>query len=206
MNVGTQDVGISISAAGTTQATATLLINGINWVTTVASGAGVRLFDANVGTSQTVYNAGANPLSVYPVTSAQINGLAVNAAHVLAVGTSCTYWVLSSVQVIAMPQAFMSVGTALSAAGTTQGTATALTSEVNGITTAAASSGVILYAGAAGYSQIVYNGGANPVKVYPPTGAQINALGTNNAQTLGTNTACTYYTLSTTLVIGVLSA
>lgn len=100
MNTGTQDVGVSISAAGTTQGTATLLFNGINWVTIAAANSGVILYPGNLGTSQIVYNAGANAVKVYPPTGAQINGLAVNAGHLLATNTVCVYWNLSSVQVI----------------------------------------------------------------------------------------------------------
>jgi hypothetical protein len=98
------------------------------------------------------------------------------------------------------------VGTGISAAGTTQGTATELTNALNGISTVAASSGVRLYAGSTGDSQIVYNGGANPVRVYPPTGAKINGLATNAPHVLVTNTACEFWFLSSTQVVGVLSA
>lgn len=98
------------------------------------------------------------------------------------------------------------VGTAISAAGTTQGTATALTNTLNGVSTVAAGSGVVLYAGSAGDCQLVYNGGANPVKVYPPSGAQINGLAANTPHILSTNTACEYWFLSSTQVFGVLSA
>ena len=53
---------------------------------------------------------------------------------------------------------------------------------------------------------MIYNGGANPLKVYPPSGAQINALGTNQPMTLPVRTACEFYCLTTTLWTGVLSA
>ena len=100
----------------------------------------------------------------------------------------------------------MDVGTSITAAGTAQGDATALTNTLNGITTAASGSGVVLYSGSAGDCQIVYNGGANAVKVYPPSGAKINGLATNGAMTLATNTACEFWFLSATQVVGVLSA
>jgi hypothetical protein len=98
------------------------------------------------------------------------------------------------------------VGTAISAAGTTQGTATTLTNTLNGISTVASGAGVVLWTGTAGDCQIVYNGGANAVKVYPPSGAKINGLATNAPHTLGTFTVCEYWFLSTTQVVGVLSA
>ena len=97
--------------------------------------------------------------------------------------------------------------TAISAAGTTQGTATELAAADNEITTAAAGSGVVLSASlAAGDSQTVFNAGANAVKVYPPVGMRINALATNAAMTLATNTGCLFKCISTTRVFGVLSA
>ena len=98
------------------------------------------------------------------------------------------------------------VGTSISAAGTTQGTATALTNTLNGLGTVAAGAGVVLYAGSAGDCQLVYNGGANAVKVYPPSGAKINGLASNAPHLLATNTACEYWFLSTTQIVGVLSA
>ena len=112
----------------------------------------------------------------------------------------------SGLNSLAVASIVLDVGSGLSAAGTTQGTATALTNSLNGITTAASGSGVVLYAASAGDSQIVYNGGANAVKVYPPSGAKINGLPTNSPALLATNTACEYWFLSATQVIGVLSA
>lgn len=66
----------------------------------------------------------------------------------------------------------------LTATGTTQGTALALTSDINGVTTTASGSGVIL--SSSQREVVVANAGANALSVYPPSGAQINALGTNN--------------------------
>ena len=62
-----QDTATSVSAAGTTQGTATELSAADNEVTTVASGAGVVLSSKLApGDLQTVFNAGANALKVYP--------------------------------------------------------------------------------------------------------------------------------------------
>ena len=95
----------------------------------------------------------------------------------------------------------------VSAAGTTQGTATELTAADSEITTAAAGSGVILHSTlSTGDQQTVFNAGANAVKVYPPTGMKINALATNAAMTLSTNTGCLFKCVSSTRVFGVLSA
>lgn len=95
----------------------------------------------------------------------------------------------------------------VSAAGTTQGTATELTAADSEITTAAAGSGVILHSTlSTGDQQTVFNAGANAVKVYPPTGMKINALATNTAMSLATNTGCLFKCVSSTRVFGVLSA
>ncbi len=64
-------VATSLSAAGTTQANATALAARINEVTTVTSGAGVRLPTAQAGMEVTVVNRGANPLIVYGAASGQ---------------------------------------------------------------------------------------------------------------------------------------
>ena len=97
--------------------------------------------------------------------------------------------------------------TGLAGAGTTQGTATALSYSTNSFTTVAAGSGAVLSSDAiGGDSQLVYNGGANALKVYPPSGAQINGLGANNPVSLAPSTACRFECLSPTLWTGVLSA
>lgn len=93
------------------------------------------------------------------------------------------------------------------AAGTTQATATELINGLNGITTAAANSGVILSPVlSTSDCQVVYNGGANAVNVYPPVGSRINALTANGAMVLAPNTACQFWFLSDTRIIGILSA
>ena len=102
MNQGTQDVSASITAAGTTQATATLLFNGLNMIGIAASGSGVILFAYNPGASQIVYNGGANAVTVYPPSGAKINGLALNGGHLLSTNTACIYWTISTTQVIGL--------------------------------------------------------------------------------------------------------
>ena len=100
MNVGQQDVSPPLTATGTTQATALLLINGVSYVGTVSAGSGVVLFPGNPGTSQRVYNAGLNTLKVYPASGAQINGLGTNNGMLLAPNTLCEFWNLTSTQTV----------------------------------------------------------------------------------------------------------
>lgn len=103
--------------------------------------------------------------------------------------------------------AMTDVATGLTAAGTTQGTAYESTSAKNSFTTVAAGAGTVLDSDAApGDTQMIYNGGANALKVYPPSGAQINALGANQPMLLAIRTACEFHCLSSTLWTGILSA
>lgn len=71
-----------ISAAGTTQGTATQLPDtSASHVTTVAANTGVRLpSNSTPGKLVYVHNSGANTLKIYPATGQQINNLAANAA------------------------------------------------------------------------------------------------------------------------------
>lgn len=98
------------------------------------------------------------------------------------------------------------VATALTATGTDETDAYEVTFAKNAFTTVAAGTGAILDSDAApGDSQMIYNGGANAMSVYPPSGAQINALGTNEPMLLPVKTACEFFCLTTTLWTGILS-
>lgn len=80
----------AVSAAGSTQGTATALATDYNVVTTVAASSGVVLPSSAIGRQITVINRGANPLNLYPNTSAAIDGAAANAAVVVPVNASIT--------------------------------------------------------------------------------------------------------------------
>lgn len=69
--------------------------------------------------------------------------------------------------------------TGVTATGTTQATARAMTTEWIVITTTPLNSGVGLVGFGAGVPSEVFNHGVNPLKVYPPVGSQIDALGVN---------------------------
>lgn len=96
----TQDVNAAVSAAGTTQATATELTSTVSDVTTVGSGSGVVLSSKlATGDSQLVLNSGANPLSVYPPTGMKINQLAANTAILLQPNTAAEFTCLSTTKI-----------------------------------------------------------------------------------------------------------
>lgn len=81
-----------------------------------------------------------------------------------------------------------------------QASATALTKEVNYVdTVASAGDSVKLLTPALGSHQVVYNDGANSCNVYPPSGAAIDGLGTNNPYSLAAGTSREFYGKSATL-------
>src|SRR2546423_1257319 len=97
------DAAGGISAAGTTQATATELTNAINEVTTVAANAGVILPSKGYkGDDMYIFNAGANPLNVYPPVGMRLNALSLNAPMLLQVNTACAYLFVTLTRVMAV--------------------------------------------------------------------------------------------------------
>ncbi|MFH0983663.1 MAG: hypothetical protein V2A79_19275 [Planctomycetota bacterium] len=86
------------------------------------------------------------------------------------------------------------------AAGTTQGTSTAMTADVNLVTGANGAAGVVLPVAVVGRKIIVKNTVANAnLLVYPASGAQINALGSNVAMTVPFGGMVEFLASSTTL-------
>ena len=100
--IGSQIFGnanTAVTAAGSTLATATLLLSGFNVVTTATSLQGVQLQTGLVGDVQTVFNNTSVAITVYPSAStARINQIAVGGGHVLAAYTACIYHIASSTQ------------------------------------------------------------------------------------------------------------
>lgn len=100
-----KDVG-SVSAAGTTQGTATELTASDSEITTVAAGSGVVLHSGlSAGDEQTVFNAGANAVKVYPPSGFKINALSANAPMTLATNTGCLFKCVSSTRVFGIMSA-----------------------------------------------------------------------------------------------------
>ena len=95
-----KDTAAALSAAGTTQGTATELTAADNELTTVGAGSGVALASAIAsGDSQTVFNAGANAVKVYPPSGMKINALPTNAPMLLATNTGCLFKCISTTRV-----------------------------------------------------------------------------------------------------------
>ncbi len=93
-----RSIDAAVSAAGTTQGTATVLAKEINVVSTVASGAGVALPIAVAGMVLIINNTSANTLNVYPATGGAINSGSTNAAYSHTSGASIQYYATSSSQ------------------------------------------------------------------------------------------------------------
>lgn len=96
---------LNIAAAGNpaaTQATSKKLFYRNNQVVTVVSGDGVLLQVIGDGDEQTIFNASANALLVYPPTGMKINALAVNASFSLPSGKTCAFKYLGSNQYITL--------------------------------------------------------------------------------------------------------
>lgn len=89
-----------------------------------------------------------------------------------------------------------SVNTGLTATGTTRADAYAITKTQNEFTTVASGTGCILPANAAGADITIWNQGADTLNVYPVAGAQIDALGTNNPDTIAAGSSKRYTAMS----------
>lgn len=91
-NIGTRDSSFDMTATGTTQSGAVTVVAEMNYFSTVPAGSGAVLDSAiGEGERQVVYNGGANPLTVYPHLTAQINSLGTNAGMLLPIRTSCEF-------------------------------------------------------------------------------------------------------------------
>jgi hypothetical protein len=89
----------SVTAAGTTQGTATALLRSYNIVTSVTAGnTGVILPTPTAGYIVTVVNRGGLSLNIYPATGGTIDSAAANTAITLPVGASITIEAASATQ------------------------------------------------------------------------------------------------------------
>ncbi len=88
----------TVSAAGTTQATATAIGAGNSFISTAAASSGVVLPQGQPGDEFDIYNGGANAVTVYPPTGAKINGLGTNSGMTLGTNSECHYKQWSTTQ------------------------------------------------------------------------------------------------------------
>lgn len=96
-------VATGLAATGTVQGNALEVTSVLNTFSTVASGTGAKLSStAGAGEFQTIYNGGANALTIYPQTGSSINQLAANAGMLLPINTVCRFDCTSATQWIAI--------------------------------------------------------------------------------------------------------
>ena|SRR6056300_382593 len=205
----------SVTAAGTTQGTATALTKTYNIVQTATANQGVVLPDASTGVKITVYNSTSVNIKVYPASSESIDGGSLDAPVVVRpdnvvdlIATSATSWqsllpdlddldvttVTTSGDVTIGGQIQHGVTAAIGTAGSDQGTANALVETLSVITTNAASTqGVKLPTAVAGRTVTVFNATATDCKLYPNSSDSIDGGSENASITLPANTS---YTLS----------
>ncbi len=102
---------------------------------------------------------------------------------------SATWYGVSRLNSIAsvVPYVFESVGTGIVAAGTSQGTATLITDKYSSVSTVPTGTGVVLPTFVnigVGVTLTILNDGANPLLIYPQSGASIDSLSVNAPFTL----------------------
>lgn len=91
-------VNPTVTATGTTQATATQLESEWNVITSTPANSGVVLDGFNIGVSTTVFNEGGATLKVYPPSGMNIDALAVNLPYSLTNGKQQTFSQVSATQ------------------------------------------------------------------------------------------------------------
>ena len=101
-SINGNNVNATITAAGTTQGTATALTADVIVITTATTGQGVILYSGVPGDDQWVYNDTLVDIRVYPHVGGSINQIAANSAFVLAPKTcshckliNSTRWVVN---------------------------------------------------------------------------------------------------------------
>lgn len=93
------EVQATLTAAGTTQATAVAMEGDVNVITTGTTGqGGILSAYAMAGDSQVVYNATSADLKVYPPTGGKVNQVATNGGFVLAPYTAVKCMKVTSTQ------------------------------------------------------------------------------------------------------------
>lgn len=222
-NVGSPGVGLTLNGnvinagANTTTLSFTGYLTGTNGSRLIltdpnTSGnianlqAGTITTTGNITTSANIY---ANSYTIgAALLSGVLNAASASQPNITSVGTltgltvngtvDCTNITFNGNSTASTGFYFRSVGTGITAAGATQAGATALTKEINIVSSVVAGTGVRLPTGVAGMVVIVNNTGANPLNVFPATGASINSLSVNTAFAQPVTASIQFYAVSST--------
>ena len=170
----------NITELTSTGLTANLSNNSITATTFVGALSGAATSATTAGTVTT--NAQPNITSVGTLTSISVSGNA-NIGNIGTAGLITATGNITGSNVTVTGYHFRSVGTSISAAGSTQGTATAISKEINVVSTVASGAGVVLPTAVAGMAITITNTSANSLLVYPATSGIINSLSANAGYT-----------------------
>ena len=204
-------IAATVSAAGSTQGTATALTKTYNIVSTASANQGVILPSAAAGLVINLYNVSGNTIKVYPASTETIDGGSANApievvtangAELVGISTGGWRQVGSGGSNVAeltvntsaslLRSLKYGVSPSVSSAGSAQGDATALTETINVVGTVGGSGeGVILPTAAAGLHIVVANITTTDCKLYPASSDTIEGGSANAAVTLPAKTTFT---------------
>jgi hypothetical protein len=165
---------------GTGLTTGVLTLGGTTQTSAITVGQSTGAQTLNLGTGATTNGT----TKAVNIGTAGVSGSTTNIAIGSAVSGATSRITLNGIVID-------SISAAVSAAGATQGTATALVSNINNVTVVAAN--------ADGMRILVRNSdAADTLKIYPATGAQINALGNNASFSLTAGSTTELFASTTT--------
>lgn len=196
-----------VSAAGTTQATATVLTTQYTQVT--AGTGGVLLPQCGAGCPITVVNTTGSDINVYPNTGETINGQNVGLPITLSTNTLMVFTQAKQYQWYQTVGGTSSSGggsntntgntktitvsDGVSANGTTLSDATALTTTLTYVTSTTNSGAMKLPAPVIGQSYTIGNRSGSDILIFPDASTtQIESNGAGNSQTIETNSTVTF--------------
>ena len=168
-------LNVASGGTGVTSLTSNGVLFGGTTVGATAAGTTGQVLIGNTAAAPSF--AALSGLAVTSITGTANQITASASTGAVTLSTPSAFIAPGSVQVTTYLQ--RSATAAVSAAGATQGAATVLTTDENFVTTVAAGTGVQLPAALLGKTITVINKGANPLLVYPATGAAIDGLAVN---------------------------
>jgi hypothetical protein len=143
--------------------------------------------DSARGTKAVVYTTPTGSITPTAIANFESNGTVTFSSNITAANSITTSYAIGS------------VGTGITAAGTTQATATAITKDNNIVSTVSAgANGVVLPTAVAGMRIYIKNSSASALNVFPAANAIINSLTANASYSQSANASAFYVSSSST--------